>query len=429
MSEDLFDVIIVGAGCAGCVAACLLARNGLNVVVIERGNTAGAKNMTGGRLYAHSLERVLPGFAASAPVERLVTREKVSFLTADSGVTVELAHPASVNPRERSYTVLRAGFDRWLMEQAEAQGAQFITGIRVDAPLVRDGVVHGVLAGGEELEARVVILADGVNSLLAEQLGLVRRIEPSVAAVGVKEVLELPRATLDERFGLSGEEGLAWLFAGEPSRGRMGGGFLYTNGESLSLGVVCGLHGVEHASMSVPEMLDNFKRHPVVAPLVKGAKLLEYAGHVVPEGGLAMLPELVGQGVVVIGDAAGLCLNLGYTVRGMDLAIASAEAAALAVTEALRRNDVSREGLANYKDRLRESCVMRDLERYRNVPAFIDNPRLFGAYPQLAVDVLRDVFTVNGEPSRPLRAKLWSRARATGLWPLLRDVVKGGMAL
>lgn len=428
MSEDISDVIIVGAGCAGCVAACLLARSGLNVVVIERGTTAGAKNMTGGRLYAHSLERVLPGFADSAPVERLVTREKVSMLTTDSAATVELAHPPSASPRERSYTVLRSGFDRWLMEQAEAAGAQFITGIRVDAPLVRDGVVHGVLAGGEELEARVVILADGVNSLLAEQLGLARRIEPSVAAVGVKEVLGLPRTVIDERFGLTGNEGLAWLFAGSPTQGLMGGGFVYTNGESLSLGVVCGLHDVERAAISIPEMLERFKEHPVVAPLIKDAKLLEYAGHVVPEGGLAMLPAMVGDGVLIIGDAAGLCLNLGYTVRGMDLAIASAEAAALAVVEALRRKDTSRNGLALYEERLRGG-VLEELALYRKVPAFIANPRLFNVYPQLAVNVMRDVFTVNGEAPKPLRNKLWNRARAAGLWPLLRDAAKGGMAL
>ena len=78
MSEDKFDAIVVGAGVAGSVAALVMARAGLDVLVIERGDSAGCKNMTGGRLYAHTLEAIIPGFAVSAPVERKVTREKIS---------------------------------------------------------------------------------------------------------------------------------------------------------------------------------------------------------------------------------------------------------------------------------------------------------------------------------------------------------------
>ena len=79
---------------------------------------------------------------------------------------------------------------------------------------------------------------------------------------------------------------------------------------------------------SVPQMLEDFKQHPAIRPLISGGKLLEYSAHMVPEGGLAMVPQLVNEGVMIVGDAAGFCLNLGFTVRGMDLAIASAQAAA-----------------------------------------------------------------------------------------------------
>ena len=429
MSDDVFDVVVVGAGCAGSVAALLLARHGLNVVVVERGATPGAKNMTGGRLYAHSLERVLPGFAERAPVERQVCHERISMLSAEHGVTMTYDHPEAVDVHARSYTVLRSRFDRWLMEEAEAVGVQYITGIRVDAPLVRDGVIRGVVAGGEELEARAVVLAEGVNALLAEQLGLARRVTPAMAAVGVKEVLALPREVIDARFGLAGNQGAAWLFAGSPSDGLMGGGFVYTNAESLSLGVVCGLHDMGASAKSLPEMLEDFKRHPVVAPLVKDAKLVEYSGHVVPEGGLAMVPELAGEGVLVVGDAAGLCLNVGYTVRGMDLAIASGEAAALTLVEALRRGDVSKAGLAGYRERLEQSFVLRDLHCYRRAPQFFENPRLFGAYPKLATSLMHDLFTVDGRPAEPVWRKALRRVRETGVCALARDAIKGGMAL
>lgn len=173
MSEDKFDAIVVGAGVAGSVAALVMARAGLDVLVIERGDSAGCKNMTGGRLYAHTLEAIIPGFAVSAPVERKVTREKISFLTEESAVTLDFHREQPDVPQHASYTVLRNRLDPWLMEQAEQAGAQFIPGVRVDA-LVREGnKVTGVQAGDDILEANVVILADGVNSMLGRSLGMV----------------------------------------------------------------------------------------------------------------------------------------------------------------------------------------------------------------------------------------------------------------
>jgi len=148
MSEEKFDAIVVGAGVAGCVAAYVLAKEGLDVLVIERGNYAGSKNMTGGRLYAHSLERVMPGFAEEAPVERLVTREKISFITDDDSVTLDYHTGEAFSAEAASYTVLRGKFDQWLQEKAESEGAQFIPGIRVDRLLQDEtGRVTGVQAG------------------------------------------------------------------------------------------------------------------------------------------------------------------------------------------------------------------------------------------------------------------------------------------
>ncbi len=171
MSEDIFDAIIVGAGLAGSVAALVLAREGAQVLVIERGNSAGAKNVTGGRLYAHSLEHIIPGFAESAPVERLITHEKLAFMTEKSAMTMDYCNGDETSPSQRSYSVLRSKFDAWLMEQAEEAGAQLITGIRVDNLVQRDGKVVGVEADGDVIEAKTVILADGVNSILAEKAG------------------------------------------------------------------------------------------------------------------------------------------------------------------------------------------------------------------------------------------------------------------
>jgi electron transfer flavoprotein-quinone oxidoreductase len=424
MAEDKFDAIIVGAGLAGCTSALLLARAGLEVLVVERGNFAGAKNMTGGRLYAHSLEKIIPGFAEEAPVERVIAHEKISLVTTADCVTLDFAAPPPGDPAARSYSVLRAHFDKWLADKAEAAGASLVYGIRVDELLVREGRVHGVMAGGEQMAADAVILADGVNSVLGGKLGLVPQLNPHHCAVGVKEVIGLDPAKINDRFGCLDGEGAAWLFAGMPSAGRMGGGFLYTNRESVSLGVVFGLQGAGTADISVPQMLENFKNHPVVRPLIAGGELLEYSAHVVPEGGLAMLPKLVADGVLVTGDAAGLCLNLGYTVRGMDLAIASGEAAANAVMAAKQAGDFSSSGLAGYKTALEGSFVMRDLRLHDHLPALLNNSRMYNEYPEMAAGILSDLFTIDG-PSEPLRKMIMPHLRKVGLLNLLKDGIKG----
>ncbi|AUH00304.1 FAD-dependent oxidoreductase [Prodigiosinella confusarubida] len=429
MSEEKFDAIVVGAGVAGCVAGYVMAKAGLDVLVIERGNTAGSKNMTGGRLYAHSLEKIMPGFAQEAPVERKVTKEKISFLTDESAVTLDFHSEQPDIPLKASYTVLRNLFDPWLMEKAEEAGVQFIPGVRVDS-LLRDGNrVIGVQAGEESLESNIVILADGVNSLLGRSIGMVPTSAPHHYAVGVKELISLSPSLIEDRFNLPAGEGAAWLFAGSPSNGLMGGGFLYTNRDSVSLGLVCGLGDMAHATKSVPQMLEDFKQHPAIRPLIQGGTMLEYSAHMVPEGGLEMVPQLVDDGVMIVGDAAGLCLNLGYTVRGMDLAIASAQAAALTAIDAKHHQDFSANQLMRYRKTLEQSFVLQDMHRYRKVPAMMENPRMFTQYPRMIADIMTDMFIIDGSPSQPVRSKILRRAKQVGLMNLLKDGIKGASAL
>ncbi|HHW08063.1 MAG TPA: FAD-dependent oxidoreductase [Clostridia bacterium] len=427
--SDRFDVIVVGAGVAGATAGYVLAQAGLEVVVIERGNYAGSKNMTGGRLYGHSLEKIIPNFAAEAPVERKVTKEKVSFLTGDGAVTLDFYAGALGDPQNASYTVLRGVFDQWLAGKAEEAGAVLAAGVRVDELLVQDGKVVGVKAGEDVLEADVVILADGVNSLLAQQVGLRQELHPHQVAVGVKEVIELPEQVIADRFNLSGDEGLSWLFAGACTGGIMGGGFLYTNKSSLSLGLVCTLSDMGRAQKTLPEMLEDFKQHPVIRPLIKGGKLIEYSGHLVPEAGINMMPKLFSDGVVMVGDAAGFVINTGYMVRGMDLAVASAEAAAKAVIQAKEKGDFSAQSLSVYQQLLEQSFVLQDLRLYKKAPEFMNNPRIFNDYPAMAVSLMTDLFKVDGSPNKSLLAKVNQSIKRVGLATLLKDGLKGVRAI
>lgn len=432
MSEsEKFDVIIVGGGIAGLTAGYLLAKEGQEVLLIERGNYPGSKNMTGGRIYSHSLEKVFPDFAKEAPVQRKIVHEKISLMTDDSAFTIDYTSPNKLGVQGKdSYSVLRAEFDQWLAEKAEEAGVQIIPGILVEDLFIQDGKVSGIKAGEDILEANVVILADGVNSLLAQKLGFRGEIQPHEVAVGAKEVISLPQQVIEDRFQLENEEeGTAWLFAGSPSDGRVGGGFLYTNKTSISLGVVCTLSDLHKASKTVPQMLEDFKEHPAVKSLIKGGEMIEYSGHLVPEAGANMIPEIVGDGVLVIGDAAGFCINIGYAVRGMDLAVASAECAAKAVLEAKQKSDFSKSSLLTYKSLLDDSFVMKDLNLYKNFPHFMENERIFNQYPEMITDMMESMFVIDGNPAQPLMKTMKEHVKKVGIMNLVKDGFKGVRSL
>ena len=393
-----YNAIIVGGGLAGCSAAIVLARAGLDVLVIERGDECGQKNMTGGRLYGHSLEKIIPNFAEEAPIERKVTREKISIMSEGSCLDIGFGSTKlSATPETASYTVLRAKFDKWLAEKAEEAGAEIIPGIRVDKLMVEDGKVVGIDAAGDEITADVVILADGVNSLLARDIGMKKELEPHQVAVGAKEVLKYDAGVINERFGLTGDEGMAWLTMGDPTLGGFGGGLIYTNKDTLSVGVVATLSDIGHGNISVPDMLERFKNHPSIAPYLEGGKLVEYSGHLVPEEGIHMTPELTRDGVLVTGDAAGFCINLGFTVRGMDFAIESGRLAAEAVIRANQIGDYSKAGLAYYELALKNSFIMRDMDQYKGFPTILTMREVFEDVPAMVDDIATKLFTVDGQ--------------------------------
>ena len=401
MSDDRFDAIIVGGGVAGLSAAIVMANAGLEVMLIERGDNCGSKNMTGGRLYGHSLEKILPGFADEAPIERKVTKEKVSLMSEKSALDINFSSTnLSSDAENASYTVLRGKFDRWLSEKAEEAGVALMNQILCDKLLMEGDKVIGVDASGEEILSDVVILADGVNSLLAQQIGMKKELKPSEVAVGVKEVLSLDEETINQRFGLRGNEGCAWLSAGDPTAGSFGGGFIYTNKDSLSVGIVATLEDIGYTGEeTVPRLLDRFKEHPSVAPFLEGATVTEYSAHLVPEAGIHMLPELYRDGVLVVGDAAGLCVNMGFTVRGMDFAIESGRIAAETVIHAKSTGDFSKATLSMYQTMLNQSFVIKDMQSLKGFPTLLSRREIFKDLPEMADDIATKLFTVDGKPS------------------------------
>ena len=289
----------------------------------------------------------------------------------------------------------------------------------------KNGRVAGVIADEDEIEADVVIAADGVNSLLAQKAGLKQELQPDQVAVGIKEIIELPETVINDRFNVTDREGATRLFVGECTRNLRGGGFLYTNRKSISLGLVFNLDGVTGSAQTLPEIMEAFKHHPRIEPLIEGGKTVEYAAHLVPEAGIRMLPRLSADGILVVGDAAGLVINVGYTVRGMDLAAASGRIAAETVIEAKNKGDFSLASLARYEKALRESFVMKDLETFKNAPAFLHTQGLYQDYPQAVEAVMRDIFTMDGAPARPVMKKALPHLRRLGLLRIIKDAWKG----
>jgi electron transfer flavoprotein-quinone oxidoreductase len=196
-----------------------------------------------------------------------------------------------------------------------------------------------------------------VLGLLSSRAGLRDKPEASHHALGYKEVIELPSRVIEDRWHLNSGEGAAHLFVGDLTRGMMGGGFVYTNKESISLGLVIGMDQLSAGKSGLEswQLLDEFKQLPGIQPLVAGGRVTEYSAHTIAEGGIAQVPSLFGDGYVLVGDAAGLSLNALFTVRGMDFAIASGYYAALAISQALKARDTSAVGLAGYDARLRRS--------------------------------------------------------------------------
>lgn len=426
MPDVDFDIIVVGSGCAGAVAAYVAAEAGKSVLVVERGNYAGAKNMTGGRIYAHSLKAVFPDFENEAPIERKIMHERIVMADTESSMTIDFTSPELAREGADSYSVLRGPFDQWLAEKAEGAGAEYIYGIAVEE-LVKDdtGKVIGVRAGGDDITASVVIVAEGVNSLLSERSLGNTRPKPDQMAVGIKETFELSASVIDDRFLLSEGEGAAMLFVGAPTHGKVGGGFLYTNKESISLGLVATIATAAEASNDTPvyQMLEDFKNHPAVAPILRGAKLVEHSGHMVPEGGYGMVPTYVFDGALVAGEAAGLCMNMGYQVRGMDFAVASGRMAAEAAIDALDAGDTSAVGLAGYKERMENSFVIKDLETFRRWPHVMEEwDAMFSDYPTMVCDIFNAMFCVDGQPQEHLSKRIMPILRKRGLFKLGREM-------
>jgi electron transfer flavoprotein-quinone oxidoreductase len=413
---DKIDAVIVGGGLSGLSCAYKLAEKDMQVIVVERGDFPGSKNVTGGRLYLEPIKSIVGDMLDGAPFERKVVRERWSLLGEGNSLSIDLTGE-KFKQTNHSYTILRAYFDRWLSEKLIEKGVYVIPKYRVDDLLWEGNTVVGVKAGEEEIYANVVIASDGVLSFMAEKAGLKQKMKPKNYAVGIKEVIELSEEKINDRFNVGVNEGCAHLFVGDVTKGMFGGGFLYTNKETVSLGIVVGIKAlIEKApTIEAHTLMDDFKNRYEIGRLIDGGSLVEYSAHIIPEAGYNGISKLYGNGIIVTGDAAGFALNMGVTVRGMEFAIASGIMAAESVIKAKETEDYSEKTLACYERKLRETFVLKDLYTCKDIPAFLDNDSFFSFYPNSFPNLVEKIMWFGEEPKGKIGKSLWNEMKAAGL--------------
>jgi len=393
--ENKTQVIVVGAGPAGIACAITIARAGKEVVLIERGKFSGSKNVFGGAIYAQPTREIFPDFEKTAPIERRNIEHKFALLGEDDGTVISYRKNDIV-----SYSVIRGKFDRWMADEAQKEGVILVEETVVRDLILENGFVKGVRTELEDYYADIVVLADGVNSLLAKQIGMRNDLKPQDVALSVKEVIKLPEEVINERFHVNSDEGCVYEIFGGSMSGMLGLGFLYTNKNSVSIGLGVALNELIEKSIRPYDLLDKLKQHPEIAPLIKGGELLEYSAHLIPEGGYKKIPAIYGNGVMICGDAGSFVNNMHW--EGTNLAMISGKFAGETAVIALGKDDFSAQSLSRYQEKLENSFIIKDLRTYKDLMSGIaERKEHFLGYYLKKINSFFEMFTsVDSIPKR-----------------------------
>lgn len=423
--KNRFQVIVVGAGMAGITAALFLARAGVEVLLLERGPYPGSKSVSGGAIYALSTRELLGEFWQEAPLERALVDHQYWLMAPDSAVKMGFKSMAYNNPPYNRFSILRADFDRWYASKAVEAGAVLWTGCKGEDLLFEGKKILGIRVSGSyegELYTDLVIMAEGANPLVAERAGLVPKPSSQNMGLYVKETLYLPEETINERFQLKRGEGAVIGLLGDATAGIIGTGSIYTYKSHIGINLGISVKTLVQKRVRLSRLMARVKAHPVIEPLLSGAKTVEYVAHMIPEGGYNAVPQVVFDGGMLTGDSASFVNG----THGINLAMYSGRFAADTAIQALKHGDLSAKGLKGYWDKLDKSFILQDLKDNRNVPELYQkNPTLFTDYINLLNQVSMQITTVYPVTRKAKRGII--RKQAFGAVPpgkMLMDMYK-----